>query len=133
MTTPALWLQESCSARTRRAGAQARSWRLRLRTGRALIELAHVINPIVLGWMRYYGAFYSSALHPLLKRIDHHCRPRIALKVSCLSRSMVHGNEKRRTVPQEPHRDEVDRAIGVECCQVCYQSRLQDLSGELVG
>jgi hypothetical protein len=42
--------------------------RLHLRTGHTLTELAHAINPIVRGWMRYYGAFYSSALHPLLKR-----------------------------------------------------------------
>jgi group II intron reverse transcriptase/maturase len=53
-----------------KASAQVRSWRLHLRTGHTLPELAHVINPIVRGWMQYYGAFYSSALHPLLKRIN---------------------------------------------------------------
>lgn len=33
-------------------------------------ELAQAINPIVRGWMQYYGAFYRSALHPLLHRIN---------------------------------------------------------------
>ena len=28
------------------------------------------INPIVRGWMQYYGAFYRSALYPLLSRIN---------------------------------------------------------------
>src|SRR3989304_2198263 len=46
-----------------------RRWRLHLRTGHTLAELAVKINPIVRGWMQYYGAFYRSALHPLLRRI----------------------------------------------------------------
>src|SRR6266536_1223201 len=49
-----------------KASAQVRSFRLHRRTGHTLPELAHVINPIVRGWLQYYGAFYSSALHPLL-------------------------------------------------------------------
>ena len=28
------------------------------------------INPVVRGWMQYYGAFYRSALYPLLGRIN---------------------------------------------------------------
>jgi len=47
-----------------------RRWRLHLRTGHTLAELAVRINPIVRGWMQYYGAFYRSALHPLLQRIN---------------------------------------------------------------
>ena len=33
-------------------------------------DLARKINPIVRGWMQYYGAFYRSALYPLLERIN---------------------------------------------------------------
>ena len=33
-------------------------------------DLARWINPIVRGWMNYYGAFYRSALYPLLTRIN---------------------------------------------------------------
>jgi RNA-directed DNA polymerase len=36
----------------------------------SFVELARMINPIVRGWMRYYGAFYSTALHPFLGRIN---------------------------------------------------------------
>jgi hypothetical protein len=49
---------------------QVRRWRLHMRTGLTLAELARTINPIVRGWMQYYGAFYRSALDPLLKRIN---------------------------------------------------------------
>jgi len=47
-----------------------RSWRLHRRTTFTFTELAQAINPIVRGWMQYYGAFYRSALHPLLHRIN---------------------------------------------------------------
>ena len=33
-------------------------------------ELARWINPVVAGWMHYYGRFYRSALYPLLARIN---------------------------------------------------------------
>ena len=47
-----------------------RNWRLHRRTTLTLAELAKAINPVVAGWMRYYGAFYRSALYPLLARIN---------------------------------------------------------------
>ena len=50
--------------------ARVRSWRLHLRTGHTLEELADKINPIVRGWMQYYGAFYRTALYPFLQRIN---------------------------------------------------------------
>ena len=54
----------------KKLGAEVRSWRLHLRTGRTFAELARIINPIVQGWLQYYGAFYRSALYPLLSRIN---------------------------------------------------------------
>jgi group II intron reverse transcriptase/maturase len=47
-----------------------RSWRLHTRTGLSEADLARRINPVVRGWMNYYGAFYPSALYPLLARIN---------------------------------------------------------------
>ena len=54
----------------KRINAKVRSWRLHLRTGHTFTDLARLINPIVAGWMQYYGAFYRSALHLLLARIN---------------------------------------------------------------
>lgn len=50
--------------------ARVRSWRLHRRVNATLTDLASAINPIVRGWMNYYGAFYRSALYPLLARIN---------------------------------------------------------------
>lgn len=54
----------------KRLGAEVRSWRLHNRTGHTFGDLARRINPIVRGWMQYYGAFHRSAMYSLLARIN---------------------------------------------------------------
>jgi RNA-directed DNA polymerase len=54
----------------KKIGKQVRSWRLHRRTGSTEADLARMINPVVRGWMAYYGAFYRSALYPVLHRIN---------------------------------------------------------------
>jgi group II intron reverse transcriptase/maturase len=54
----------------KKISAEVRSWRLQNRTGDDLVDLAGYINPIVRGWMQYYGTFYRSAIYPLLSRIN---------------------------------------------------------------
>jgi RNA-directed DNA polymerase len=51
-------------------GAQVRSWGLHRRTDLSAADIARWVNPVVRGWMNYYGAFYRSALYPLLARIN---------------------------------------------------------------
>ncbi|MGW7366379.1 group II intron maturase-specific domain-containing protein [Streptomyces sp. NPDC054841] len=50
--------------------AEVRSWRLHTRSDLSFVELARRINPIVRGWMQYFGRFYRSALTPPLMRIN---------------------------------------------------------------
>ncbi|GAB3832111.1 hypothetical protein GCM10027610_081270 [Dactylosporangium cerinum] len=56
----------------KRIRRQVRSWRLHRRSGSTLGDLARQINPIVRGWINYYGRFYKSELVYVLKRIDHY-------------------------------------------------------------
>jgi len=49
---------------------QIKRWRLHLRSGMTLTELAHEINAIVRGWINYYGRFYRSWLIRSLRLID---------------------------------------------------------------
>jgi len=49
---------------------RVRRWRLHRCTRLELDDLADWINPIVRGWINYYGRFYRSLLIPLLKRIN---------------------------------------------------------------
>jgi group II intron reverse transcriptase/maturase len=55
----------------KKISGEVRRWRLHRQVGRTLAELARVINPIVRGWMQYYGAFYRTALH--LSPETHQC------------------------------------------------------------
>src|ERR1700690_3258819 len=50
--------------------AEVRSWRLHLHSEWTFGRVARWINPIVRGWMQYYGAFYKIELYPLLYRIS---------------------------------------------------------------
>jgi RNA-directed DNA polymerase len=56
----------------KRIRAQIRSWRLHLRSGSTLQDLAREINPIVRGWINYYGRFYKSELYPSLNGINRY-------------------------------------------------------------
>jgi hypothetical protein len=51
-------------------GHVVRRWRLHLRTTRNLAELATWMNPIIRGWMQYYGKFYRTEMDGLLRRIN---------------------------------------------------------------
>jgi group II intron reverse transcriptase/maturase len=54
----------------KKISGELRRWRIHTRTRHDLSDLADLINPIVRGWMTYYGRFFRSKLHPLLKRIN---------------------------------------------------------------
>jgi RNA-directed DNA polymerase len=49
---------------------ELRRWRIHRHTTMDLQELAEWLNPIVQGWMNYYGAFNRSVMYPLLERIN---------------------------------------------------------------
>ncbi|WP_311924428.1 group II intron maturase-specific domain-containing protein [Nocardia uniformis] len=51
-------------------GQRLRSWRIHRRNRDDLAELAAWINPIVVGWMQYYGRFYRSQLFPFLRHVN---------------------------------------------------------------
>ncbi|MCK9879144.1 group II intron reverse transcriptase/maturase [Frankia sp. Ag45/Mut15] len=51
-------------------GRQVRRWRIHLRTNHTLADLAERINPLVRGWMNYWGRFYRSQMFGLLRRIN---------------------------------------------------------------
>lgn len=76
-----------------------RRWRLHLRGGLTLTDLARSINPIVRGWINYYGRFYRSQLLRSLDRINEYLmrwamrkykrlrrRPKMAWKVMASAR-----------------------------------------------
>jgi RNA-directed DNA polymerase len=49
---------------------EVRGWRLHRHNTWTLGQIAKWINPIVRGWLQYYGQFYRSELYVLCKRIN---------------------------------------------------------------
>jgi RNA-directed DNA polymerase len=55
-------------------GARLRELRIHRRTRLSLNDLARWLNPIVAGWMNYYGRYYRTELYPLLRRVSTYVR-----------------------------------------------------------
>ena len=53
---------------------ELRGMRIHRRTTLTLDDLARWLNPIVAGWMNYYGRFYRSGMYPLLQRVSSYVR-----------------------------------------------------------
>ena len=51
-----------------------RELRIHRHTDLSLDDLARWLNPIVAGWMNYYGRYYRSELEPLLQRVSTYLR-----------------------------------------------------------
>jgi RNA-directed DNA polymerase len=49
---------------------EIRSWNLHLRSDKTIEDLSRMFNPIVRGWLQYYGQFYRSALYPPMRQLD---------------------------------------------------------------
>lgn len=54
----------------KKLSGRVRSWRLHRRTGSDTADLRALVNPVLRGWINYYGCFYRSALDPLFYRIN---------------------------------------------------------------
>jgi RNA-directed DNA polymerase len=49
---------------------EVRSWKLQQRSDKAIEDLSRMFNPIVRGWLRYYGRYYRSALYSPMRQLD---------------------------------------------------------------
>ena len=43
-----------------------RGWRFHLKPGKSLEDISRMFNPVLRGWINYYGRFYKSSLYPVL-------------------------------------------------------------------
>ncbi|MEK7295317.1 MAG: group II intron reverse transcriptase/maturase [Actinomycetota bacterium] len=49
---------------------EMRRWRLHLWSGQNLDDMSRKCNPIIRGWINYYGRYYKSALNPVFKQLN---------------------------------------------------------------
>jgi RNA-directed DNA polymerase len=58
------------SAASKAIRQTVRDWQLRCRIDKQVDDLARMFNPVIRGWINYYGRFYKSALYPTLRYLD---------------------------------------------------------------
>lgn len=52
-----------------------RGWHLQLKCDKSLADLSNMFNPVLRGWLNYYGRFYPSAMRPLWTNVNEYlCR-----------------------------------------------------------
>ncbi len=82
----------------KRLSRTVRSWRLHKRTRDGTADLARMINPVIRGWLSYYGRFYHSALSQLLYRVNTYLLRWIRQKYRVgwkeAARRMAHGYQQ---------------------------------------
>jgi RNA-directed DNA polymerase len=47
-----------------------RGWRMQLKSDVGIDDLSRMFNPVVRGWINYYGCFYKSQLYPVLRHMN---------------------------------------------------------------
>ncbi len=56
----------------KRIGKMIREWRLRDWSSLTIEEMAKRINPVIRGWINYYGKFNPTALFPIYRQLFYH-------------------------------------------------------------
>ena len=51
-----------------------RSWEIHLMSDKSIKDISRIINPVVRGWINYYGSYYRSALYSILNQLNNALR-----------------------------------------------------------
>lgn len=49
---------------------KVRSWKLQLKAEKDIDDLSKIFNPVIQGWINYYGKFYKSEMYSVLRHIN---------------------------------------------------------------
>jgi len=71
---------------------EIRGWKLHLRSDKSLEDLARTFNPILRGWMQYYGKYYRSMLHPVFCPLN-----RRLVRWACRKYKKLRNHQRRAT------------------------------------
>lgn len=58
------------SKATKAMRATLRDWRIHRKSDKSLEDLSRMIEPMIRGWINYYGNYYKSALYPVFRWIN---------------------------------------------------------------
>ena len=47
-----------------------RGWRIHRMSDKSIEDISRIFNPVLRGWLNYYGRFYKSALYPIFDQLN---------------------------------------------------------------
>ena len=47
-----------------------RGWRIQLKSDKEILDISKMFNPVIRGWINYYGKFYKSELYKILRHMN---------------------------------------------------------------
>jgi RNA-directed DNA polymerase len=47
-----------------------RSWKIHLMSDKSIFDLSRIFNPVIRGWINYYGKYYKSALYSIFNQLN---------------------------------------------------------------
>ena len=50
---------------------EMRRWKVHLRSDKSLEDISHMFNPVLRGWINYYGKYYKTELYCVFRHINH--------------------------------------------------------------
>jgi RNA-directed DNA polymerase len=81
-----------------------RQWNIRNRSDLSLKQIARMFNPVLRGWLNYYGRFHPSAMAPVLRHFDLTLMAWAMKKYKKLKRRKTRaGNFLAAIAKREPH------------------------------
>lgn len=69
---------------------EIKGWKLHLRSHKTLTDLARMFNPIIRGWVQYYGRYYRSMLHSVFRPLN-----RTLVRWACRKYKKLRGHQRR--------------------------------------
>ena len=92
---------------------EIRSWNLHLRSDKSIEDLSRMFNPMIRGWLQYYGRFYRSALYPPMRQTGPIIGPLGRAEVQEAARPFAPGDSLGRAYLEA--RSEVVGALAIGC------------------
>jgi group II intron reverse transcriptase/maturase len=89
-------------AAAKRMRQTIRDWQLGCRVDKRIDDLARMFNPVIRGWITYYGRYYPSALYPTLRYLDRRLSRWAMAKYKRLRRHRRRSEQRIRAIA---HRD----------------------------
>lgn len=69
---------------------ELKGWQLHKRSDKTLKDLSRMFNPIIRGWVQYYGYYYRSRLHPVFQPLN-----RTLVRWACRKYKKLRGHQRR--------------------------------------